>query len=127
MLRGRPIGLKANMTKEEMKNHLIKKLEEWQKEGYTKEEVKQAIYSKCKPLGLTSNFYWAKYPGSAERLRQAWRELNWNIAETYQDSFNKLGNILKTLTNKNKGKEEKKEKINTNNNNFLNQFEEILK
>ena len=76
MLRGRKIGLKATMTVEEMKNHLLKVYDLWSKET-DPETAKQAIYAKCRPLGLVSNFYWKRYPDAAERLRQAWQQLGW--------------------------------------------------
>ena len=120
MLKGRPIGLKANMTKEEMKNHLLSKLQEWQKEGLSEIEVKNAIYSKCKPLGLTSNFYWSRYPESAERLRQAWDELNWGIKETYNDSMAKLRMALKEKAKSKRKIEQKTEKIETKD--YISQF-----
>lgn len=76
-LKGRPIGLKASMSKEEMKNHLLTKLRNWKQEGFSEEEVKQAIYTKCKPLGLTSNFYWRKHPEASQRLKEVFKELGW--------------------------------------------------
>ena len=94
-LKGRPIGLKASMSKEEMKNHLLKKLKEWVEEGFSEEEVKQAIYNKCKPLGLVSNFYWNRYPEASQRLREVWEELNWDVKETFRDSIRKLNQALK--------------------------------
>ena len=118
-LKGRPIGLKSYMSKEEMKNHLVSKLQEWQKEGLSEAEVKEAIYKKCKPLGLTSNFYWSRYPESAERLRQAWQELDWKVNETYNDSMAKLRMALK---NKAKGQEKKKIIEPKLTGDFLNQF-----
>jgi len=113
-LKGRPIGLKASMTKEEMKNHLLNKLKEWMEEGFTEEEVKQAIYNKCKPLGLTSNFYWSRYPEASQRLREVWEELNWNIKESYFDSMRKLRQALKNPKNQEKIREIQKD--------FLKQF-----
>ena len=100
ILKGRPIGLKASMSKEEMKNHLLKKLKEWMEEGFSEEEVKQAIYNKCKPLGLTSSFYWSRYPAACQRLREAWKELNWDVKESFQDSIRKLNQALKNYKEK---------------------------
>ena len=98
-LKGRPIGLKASMTKEEMKNHLIAKKQEWLEEGFTEEEVLEAIWVKCKPLGLVSNFYWNRYPESSDRLRLAFEELEEKgILKSYEsisDSFKKLRRVLK--------------------------------
>ena len=81
MLNGRKIGLSHYMSVEEMKQHLEKVREEWVAEGYADAEVKEAIFSKCKPLGLVSNFYWSRYPDAADRLRQAWDLLHWTVAE----------------------------------------------
>ena len=108
-LKRRPIGLKASMTKEEMKNHLLNKLKEWQEEGFSEEEVKQAIYTKCKPLGLTSNFYWSRYPEASQRLREVWEEL-----KSYFDSMKKLRQALKNPKNEEKIREIQKD--------FLKQF-----
>ena len=113
-LKGRPIGLKASMTKEEMKNHLLSKLKEWQEEGFTEEEVKQAIYTKCKPLGLTSNFYWSRYPEASQRLREVFEELGWEYEKTISDSMKKLRQALKNPKNEEKMKEIQKD--------FLKQF-----
>jgi len=123
-LKGRPIGLKASMTKEEMKNHLIVKKQEWLEEGFTEEEVLEAIWVKCKPLGLVSNFYWNRYPESSERLRLAFEELEEKgILKSYEsvsDSFKKLRRVLK------KDNEKKKTKFNSDKimkvKNFLSQF-----
>jgi len=101
-LKGRPIGLKAYMSKEQMKKHLLKIKEEWQKEGFSESEVINAIYIKCKPLGLVSNFYWKRYPEAAENLRQAWKELGWTEDETIMDSFAKLRTALESSKKKTK-------------------------
>ncbi|RLG16040.1 hypothetical protein DRN69_01885 [Candidatus Pacearchaeota archaeon] len=121
-LKGRPIGLKISMSKEEMKNHLITKKQEWLKEGFTEEEVLEAIWVKCKPLGLVSNFYWNRYPESSERLRLAFEELEkegiLKSYETITDSFKKLRKVLKR---DNKNTEFNSNKI-TKIKDFLNQF-----
>ena len=101
-LKGRPIGLKAYMSVEQMKKHLLKIKKEWQKEGFAENEVINAIYTKCKPLGLVSNFYWKRYPGAAENLRQAWKELGWVENETIIDSFAKLRTTLESSRKKTK-------------------------
>ncbi|MCD6124316.1 hypothetical protein J7J62_03995 [bacterium] len=101
-LKGRPIGLKAYMTKDQMKRHLLKIKEKWEKEGFTKNQVINAIYTKCKPLGLVSNFYWKRYPEAAENLRQAWKELGWVENETIMDSFAKLRSSLENSKKKTK-------------------------
>jgi len=101
-LKGRPIGLKAYMSVEQMKKHLLKIKEEWEKEGFTENEVINAIYVKCKPLGLVSNFYWKRYPEAAENLRQAWKELGWMENETIMDSFAKLRTSLESSREKTK-------------------------
>jgi len=108
-LKGRSIGLKANMSKEEMKNHLLSKLKEWQEEGFSEEEVMQAIISKCKPLGLTSNFYWNRYPKASQRLREVFEELGWEYEKSIYDSMKRLRQALKNPKNEERIKTVRKE------------------
>ncbi len=122
-LKGRPIGLKAHMSVEQMKRHLLKIKQEWQKEGFTENEVINAIYVKCKPLGLVSNFYWKKYPEAAKNLRQAWKELGWTEDETIIDSFAKLRTALESSGKKTKlARPKKRTKIEKAVIDYLNQF-----
>ncbi len=116
-LKGRKVGLKASMNEAEMRQHLLEVLKDWASEGFSEEVVKEAIFTKCKPLGLTSNFYWSRYPEAAATLRKVWRELNWNVSESISDSFKILGNALRSRPKKQKIKFEKKTVSN-----FLEQF-----
>ena len=93
-LRGRPIGLKANMTKEEMKFHLLKIKQQWKEEGFSEEEVNNAIISKCKPL--VYGFYWHRFPYASQTLEEVLNELGLEIERTIQDSMRKLRKVLKT-------------------------------
>lgn len=78
-LRGRPIGLKAFMSKEQMKKHLIKLREEWLAEGFSENEVTNAILSKVHPLLV--GYYWARFPESSERLAEVLRELGYPVGK----------------------------------------------
>ena len=69
---------------------------------YFNDLTSNAIYTKCKPLGLVSNFYWKRYPEAAENLRQAWKELGWVENETIIDSFAKLRTALESSRKKTK-------------------------
>ena len=73
-LKGIPIGLKAYMDHKEMKTHLINKIEEWQKKGFSDNEVKQAIITKCRPL--VYGYYWHRYPDASQTLHKVLIELN---------------------------------------------------
>ncbi|MEW6769951.1 MAG: hypothetical protein AB1330_00975 [Bacillota bacterium] len=81
-LKGRPIGLKAFMSKEQMKKHLIKVREEWLAEGFSEAEVTNAVLSKCHPLLV--GYYWARFPESSERLAEALRELGYSASKRPQ-------------------------------------------
>lgn len=78
-LKGRPIGLKAFMSKEQMKKHLIKVREEWLAEGFSENEVTNAILSKVHPLLV--GYYWARFPESSERLAEVLRELGYPVGK----------------------------------------------
>ena len=101
-LKGRPIGLKASMSKEEMKNHLLKIKQLWSREGFSEEEVMAAIINKCKPLGLSSSFYWNRYPDACQRLRETFEELGWEYEKTIPESMSNLRRALKNLRNEEK-------------------------
>jgi len=75
-LRGRKIGLHACMTKEKMKQQLLKIMEDWQKEGFSKIEVIDAVIRKCRPL--TSGFYWRKYEEAQKILQEVLSEMQIN-------------------------------------------------
>jgi len=101
-LKGRPIGLKASMSKEEMKNHLLKIKQLWSREGFSEEEVMTAIINKCKPLGLSSSFYWNRYPDACQRLRETFEELGWEYEKTILESMSNLRRALQNPENKEK-------------------------
>ncbi len=94
MLKGRPIGLHANMSVEEMQNHLIKIKQLWLAEGYSKEEVDNAILSKCRPLLI--GFYWRNYPESCRKLSEALQNLNYQT-EHIPQKINKLNKPIKNI------------------------------
>lgn len=73
-LRGRAIGLKAIMTKEQMLEHLRKIAKEWEAEGFSKNEVFQAITSKIRPLAY--GFYWYRNPEAQINVREAYKEFS---------------------------------------------------
>ena len=68
-LKGRPIGLNAKMTQEQMFNQLERNAQLWQQEGFSKEEITAAMIAKARPL--INGYYWARYPDAQERCRQA--------------------------------------------------------
>ena len=80
MLSGRPIGLKAYMNEEEMKNHLISVKKDWLEEGFSEDEVDNAILSKCHPLII--GYYWHRYKSSSERLAKVLKELGYSVEFT---------------------------------------------
>jgi len=104
-LKGVPIGLKAYMDQKEMKDHLVNKMKEWQKQGFSDNEVKQAIITKCRPL--VYGYYWHRYPDASQTLHKVLMELNMPI-ET------KLPKKTKTSANR------KRKSRKTNN--FIEQF-----
>lgn len=87
ILHGRPIGLKAWMSKEQMKEHLIKIRTKWLSEGFGESEVTNAILSKCHPL--LAGYYWARYPDASERLAQALQELGYPAGKKPQKQSKK--------------------------------------
>ncbi|HDN86125.1 MAG TPA: hypothetical protein ENG49_02755 [Candidatus Omnitrophica bacterium] len=101
-LKGRPIGLRASMSKEEMKSHLLKIKLLWSREGFSEEEVMTAIINKCKPLGLSSSFYWNRYPDACQRLRETFEELGWEYEKNISDSMNRLRKALQNPKNEEK-------------------------
>ena len=101
-LKGRPIGLRASMSKEEMKSHLLKIKLLWSREGFSEEEVMTAIINKCKPLGLSSSFYWNRYPDACQRLRETFEELGWEYEKTILESMSNLRRALQNPENKEK-------------------------
>lgn len=86
-LKGRPIGLKAFMSKEQMKKHLIKIREEWLAEGFSENEVTNAILSKAHPLLV--GYYWARFPEASERLAEALRELGYPVGKRPKQAVSK--------------------------------------
>jgi hypothetical protein len=70
-LKGVPIGLKANMSKEQMRLHLQVIRKQWIESGY--EFVDYAIQSKCRPLII--GFYWNRFPEASKRLSEVLQEL----------------------------------------------------
>lgn len=74
-LKGRPIGLHASMNKEAMKKHLERVSQEWQAEGFSESEVRNAILAKCHPLIV--GFYWHRYPQASKTLAEVLRELGY--------------------------------------------------
>jgi len=73
-LKGVPIGLKAYMDHKEMKEHLMNKIKTWEKKGFSHNEVKQAIITKCRPL--VYGYYWHRYPDASQTLHKVLMELN---------------------------------------------------
>ncbi|RLI96269.1 MAG: hypothetical protein DRP00_05550 [Candidatus Aenigmatarchaeota archaeon] len=71
-LKGLPIGLKAWMDKDEMREVLERDLREWRKLA-TEAEVREAIYRKTLPL--LNGYYWKRYPEARETLRQVLVEM----------------------------------------------------
>jgi len=94
MLKGRPIGLSIYMSTEQMKEHLQRIKEEWEKE-YDEEEVRDAIIAKCRPLVM--GFYWHRYPDACERLAKVLEELGYNIATKIQKSQKKKRSSSKKI------------------------------
>mgnify|MGYP001627171657 CR=1 FL=1 len=78
-LRGRPIGLKAWMSKDQMKAHLTRIRQQWLAEGFSESEVTDAILSKCHPLLV--GYYWARFPEASERLAEALKELGYPVGK----------------------------------------------
>ena len=68
-LRGRPIGLTANMSTDQMYFQLCRNFSSWLQEGFTEEEIIAAIISKARPL--INGYYWKRYPEARERCRKA--------------------------------------------------------
>lgn len=76
-LRGRSIGLKATMSKEQMKAHLIWIRKVWMAEGFSEEEVTSAILAKVHPL--LNGYYWTRFPESSKRLAEVLQELGYPV------------------------------------------------
>lgn len=75
-LKGRPIGLKAAMTEREMILHLVQTVQDWTNEGFSMNEIDNAIVAKCSPL--IHGYYWNRYPDSSERLIRALKKLGFD-------------------------------------------------
>jgi len=68
-LKGRPIGLNARMSEDQMLQQLEHNRQTWQREGFSQEEIISAIMAKARPL--INGYYWARYPDAQERCRRA--------------------------------------------------------
>ena len=68
-LKGRPIGLNARMSEDQMLQQLEHNRQTWQHEGFSQEEIISALIAKARPL--INGYYWARYPDAQERCRRA--------------------------------------------------------
>lgn len=100
-LKGRPIGLKAYMTKEEMIKKLKENVEQWRKEGFSDNEIYNALVKKVRPL--IYGFYWARYPEAVTTLKEAWAEFTmiFPSANLPIKNTNQKTEIKRKLTDKN--------------------------
>ena len=68
-LKGRPIGLTARMSYEQMLNQLRRNVENWKREGFSNQEILGALIAKARPL--INGYYWARYPEAREKCKRA--------------------------------------------------------
>jgi len=68
-LKGRPIGLNASMSLDQMLSQLRRNFETWRKEGFKNEEIIAALIAKARPL--INGYYWKRYPEARERCKKA--------------------------------------------------------
>jgi len=102
-LKGRPIGLKAIMTEVQMYEHLKKIASQWEQEGFSKQEVFQAITSKVRPLAY--GFYWHRYPEAQTKIQRAYAKF----------SLSYVGKIVERISPAKKTVSKPKPKIDMNN------------
>ena len=103
-LRKRPIELKHFMSKDEMINKLFQKYNEWINEGFDKDEVFNAIYSKVRPLMY--GFYWHRYPRSQDVIKVAFKDFCNRLGISYPEKqikakFKKPRNVKRNGAQKN--------------------------